>query len=64
VVDSTLKALQYYSLETWFLHSPNPLIPHDVNVRSLLEGTFNYSSLGSHPEIFARGTKEDFGGGL
>lgn len=38
VVDSTIKALQYYSLENWFLHSPNPLIPHDVNVRSLLEG--------------------------
>ncbi|KAJ6568435.1 hypothetical protein DFH09DRAFT_1155389 [Mycena vulgaris] len=38
VVDSTIKALQYYSLETWFIHSPNPLIPHDVNVRSLLEG--------------------------
>jgi hypothetical protein len=38
VVNSTIKALQYYSLETWFLHSPNPLIPHDVNIRSLLEG--------------------------
>ncbi|KAJ6465193.1 hypothetical protein C8R47DRAFT_1235897 [Mycena vitilis] len=37
IVDSTIKALQYYSLENWFLHSPNPLIPHDVNVRSLLE---------------------------
>ncbi|KAJ7080748.1 hypothetical protein B0H15DRAFT_890613 [Mycena belliarum] len=38
VIDSAIKALQYYSLETWFLHSPNPLIPHDVNVRALLEG--------------------------
>ncbi|KAJ7173416.1 hypothetical protein C8R46DRAFT_1215363 [Mycena filopes] len=37
VVGSTIKALQYYSLENWFLHSPNPLIPHDVNVRALLE---------------------------
>ncbi|KAJ7777128.1 hypothetical protein B0H16DRAFT_1449266 [Mycena metata] len=37
VVDSAIKALQYYSLENWFLHSPNPLIPHDVNVRALLE---------------------------
>ncbi|KAJ7483407.1 hypothetical protein FB451DRAFT_1234504 [Mycena latifolia] len=37
VVDSVIKTLQYYSLETWFLHSPNPLIPHDVNVRALLE---------------------------
>ncbi|KAJ6485512.1 hypothetical protein C8R45DRAFT_274789 [Mycena sanguinolenta] len=38
VINSTIKALQYYSLENWFLHSPNPLIPHDVNVRALLEG--------------------------
>ncbi|KAJ7483449.1 hypothetical protein FB451DRAFT_1555414 [Mycena latifolia] len=37
VIDSVIKTLQYYSLETWFLHSPNPLIPHDVNVRALLE---------------------------
>jgi hypothetical protein len=41
VVDSTIKALQYYSLENWFLHSPNPLIPHDVNVRALLQSTFH-----------------------
>ncbi|KAF7309369.1 hypothetical protein MIND_00307600 [Mycena indigotica] len=38
VIDSVLKSLQYYSLETWFLDSPNPLIPHHVNVRALLEG--------------------------
>ncbi|KAJ7591921.1 hypothetical protein C8J56DRAFT_1046276 [Mycena floridula] len=31
VVDSALKSLQYYSLENWFLASPNPLIPHNVN---------------------------------
>ncbi|KAF8211047.1 hypothetical protein K438DRAFT_1959247 [Mycena galopus ATCC 62051] len=37
VINSTIQALQYYSLENWFLHSPNPLIPHDVNVRALLE---------------------------
>ncbi|KAJ7498139.1 hypothetical protein B0H11DRAFT_1998840 [Mycena galericulata] len=37
VIDSTIKSLQYYSLENWFLHSPNSLIPHDVNVRALLE---------------------------
>ncbi|KAJ6473393.1 hypothetical protein C8R47DRAFT_1076687 [Mycena vitilis] len=36
VVDSNLKALPWYSLETWFEHSPNPLIPHDVNISSLL----------------------------
>ncbi|KAJ7586242.1 hypothetical protein C8J56DRAFT_1165768 [Mycena floridula] len=36
VVDSALKSLQYYSLENWFLASPNPLIPHNVNIRSLL----------------------------
>ncbi|KAJ7607868.1 hypothetical protein FB45DRAFT_947129 [Roridomyces roridus] len=37
VINSTIKSLQYYSLENWFLHSPNPLIPHDVNVRALLD---------------------------
>ncbi|KAJ7236441.1 hypothetical protein B0H12DRAFT_128022 [Mycena haematopus] len=37
VINSTIQALQYYSLENWFLHSPNPLIPHDVNVRALLQ---------------------------
>ncbi|KAF7345502.1 hypothetical protein MVEN_01568700 [Mycena venus] len=37
VIDSTIKALQYYTLENWFLHSPNPLIPHDVNIRALLQ---------------------------
>ncbi|KAJ7227187.1 hypothetical protein GGX14DRAFT_628700 [Mycena pura] len=38
VMDSVIKSLQYYSLETWFLNSPNPLIPHHVNVRALLQG--------------------------
>ncbi|KAJ7114068.1 hypothetical protein C8R44DRAFT_796238 [Mycena epipterygia] len=37
VVESAIKSLQYYSLENWFLNSPNPLIPHNVNVRALLE---------------------------
>ncbi|KAJ6623295.1 hypothetical protein B0H10DRAFT_2213682 [Mycena sp. CBHHK59/15] len=37
VVDSSIKALPYYSLETWFAHSPNPLIPHDVNISALLK---------------------------
>ncbi|KAJ7080737.1 hypothetical protein B0H15DRAFT_476215 [Mycena belliarum] len=37
VVDSVLKSLPYYSLENWFLRSPNPLIPHKVNIRSLLK---------------------------
>jgi hypothetical protein len=38
VIDSNIKALPWYSLETWFEHSPNPLIPHDVNVGALLKG--------------------------
>ncbi|KAJ6580807.1 hypothetical protein B0H19DRAFT_982374 [Mycena capillaripes] len=46
IVDSTIKALQYYSLENWFIHSPNPLIPHDVNVRSLLEGVQKTANTG------------------
>ncbi|CAK5268090.1 unnamed protein product [Mycena citricolor] len=37
VMDSVLKALPYYSLETWFERSPNPLIPHAVDLRSLLQ---------------------------
>ncbi|KAJ7236449.1 hypothetical protein B0H12DRAFT_1256566 [Mycena haematopus] len=37
VINSTIQALQYYTLENGFLHSPDPLIPHDVNVRALLE---------------------------
>ncbi|KAF7371141.1 hypothetical protein MSAN_00749500 [Mycena sanguinolenta] len=37
VINSTIQALQYYSLENWFLNSPDPLIPHNVNVRALLE---------------------------
>ncbi|KAJ7795164.1 hypothetical protein B0H14DRAFT_2920828 [Mycena olivaceomarginata] len=37
VIDSNIKALPWYSLETWFEHSPNPLIPHDVNVGALLK---------------------------
>jgi len=36
VVDTAIKALQYYSTETWFLHSPNPKIPHDWDVRLAL----------------------------
>ncbi|KAJ7143323.1 hypothetical protein C8R43DRAFT_1199327 [Mycena crocata] len=38
IVDTAIKSLPYYSLETWFLRSPNPLIPHDVNIRALLQG--------------------------
>ncbi|KAJ6529221.1 hypothetical protein B0H19DRAFT_1333099 [Mycena capillaripes] len=37
VIDSNIKALQWYSLENWFLHSPNPLIPQDVDIASLLQ---------------------------
>ncbi|KAJ7777138.1 hypothetical protein B0H16DRAFT_1301503, partial [Mycena metata] len=41
VVDTTLKSLEYYSLETWFKHSPNAKIPHDVDIRSLLQAVQN-----------------------
>ncbi|KAJ7261902.1 hypothetical protein C8J57DRAFT_1513678 [Mycena rebaudengoi] len=44
VIDSALKSLSYYSLESWFIHSPNPLIPHDVNIRSLLNDVQNKTS--------------------
>ncbi|KAJ7466161.1 hypothetical protein B0H11DRAFT_2239892 [Mycena galericulata] len=37
VIDSNIKALPWYSLENWFLNSPNPLIPHNVNIASLLQ---------------------------
>jgi hypothetical protein len=37
IVDTTLKSLPYYSLETWFAHSPNPKIPHEVSLRGLLQ---------------------------
>ncbi|KAJ6529630.1 hypothetical protein B0H19DRAFT_1332693 [Mycena capillaripes] len=36
VIDTNIKALPWYSSETWYIHSPNPLIPHDVNISSLL----------------------------
>lgn len=36
VISNTIKALQFYSLETWFLASPNPLIPHNVDIRARL----------------------------
>lgn len=36
VVNNVIKALQYYSLETWFLQSPNPQIPHSFDVRLCL----------------------------
>ncbi|KAJ7909286.1 hypothetical protein B0H13DRAFT_2493250 [Mycena leptocephala] len=44
VIDSNIKALPWYSLETWFEHSPNPLIPHDVNVSSLLRAVQHKTS--------------------
>lgn len=37
VVSNVIKALQYYSLETWFLDSPNPQIPHHFDVHLCLE---------------------------
>ncbi|KAF7319056.1 hypothetical protein HMN09_00241800 [Mycena chlorophos] len=36
VIDSNIKALPWYSLETWFEQSPNPKIPHNVNIGNLL----------------------------
>ncbi|KAJ7065441.1 hypothetical protein C8F01DRAFT_746029 [Mycena amicta] len=47
IVDSALKSLPYYSLETWFQRSPNPRIPHNVNIRTLLEDIqYNASASG------------------
>ncbi|KAJ7053282.1 hypothetical protein C8F01DRAFT_1166942 [Mycena amicta] len=37
VIDSNIKALPWYSLETWFEKSPNPKIPHSVNIGKLLK---------------------------
>lgn len=37
MIENVIKGLQYYSLENWFIKSPNPLIPHKVNIRALLE---------------------------
>ncbi|KAJ7173429.1 hypothetical protein C8R46DRAFT_1348110 [Mycena filopes] len=41
IVDTAIKSLAYYSLETWFQHSPNSKIPHDVDIRSLLQAIEN-----------------------
>ncbi|KAJ7173434.1 hypothetical protein C8R46DRAFT_1215378 [Mycena filopes] len=41
IVDTAIKSLAYYSLETWFQHSPNSKIPHDVDIRSLLQAVEN-----------------------
>ncbi|KAJ7498087.1 hypothetical protein B0H11DRAFT_2226238 [Mycena galericulata] len=49
VIESAIKSLPYYSLETWFLHSPNALIPHDVNIRSLLQGVEQKASASEYP---------------
>ncbi|KAJ7143957.1 hypothetical protein C8R44DRAFT_846051 [Mycena epipterygia] len=49
VVDSNIKALPWYSLETWFQHSPNPLIPHDVNISSLLRAVQHKASTSGYP---------------
>ncbi|KAJ7493951.1 hypothetical protein FB451DRAFT_450131 [Mycena latifolia] len=44
VIDSNIKALPWYSLETWFQHSPNPLIPHNVNIGALLKAVQHKTS--------------------
>ncbi|KAJ6495524.1 hypothetical protein DFH09DRAFT_1337346 [Mycena vulgaris] len=36
VMDSNIKALPWYSLETWFQHWRNPLIPHNVSIGARL----------------------------
>lgn len=38
VIDNTIKAVPFYTLENWFLKSPDPLIPHNVDVSALLSG--------------------------
>jgi len=38
VIDNTIKAVPFYTLETWFLNSPDPLIPHNVDLNALLSG--------------------------
>ncbi|KAJ7483348.1 hypothetical protein FB451DRAFT_1234183 [Mycena latifolia] len=48
IIDSTIKSLPYYSLETWFLHSPNALIPHNVNLRSLLQDVQHKASMSGY----------------
>nr|GAT46969.1 predicted protein [Mycena chlorophos] len=50
VVDSALKSLPYYSLENWFLRSPNPRISHNVDIRSLLQ---NIQHIASSPAGYA-----------
>ncbi|KAF7298350.1 hypothetical protein MKEN_01359600 [Mycena kentingensis (nom. inval.)] len=49
VIDSVIKALSFYSLETYFIDSPNPLIPHHVNVRATLESVRSKTSGTGYP---------------
>lgn len=37
VIDNTILATPFYTLENWFLNSPNPLIPHNVDLNSTLK---------------------------
>jgi hypothetical protein len=48
VVTSAIKALAYYSTETWFLHSPNPKIPHDYDIRLQLNTVKNTVAAGGY----------------
>ncbi|KAF7328840.1 hypothetical protein MVEN_02513400 [Mycena venus] len=48
VIDSNIKALPYYTLETWFRYSPNPLIPQNVDIRSLLLAVQQNTSAGAY----------------
>lgn len=38
VIDNTILATPFYTLENWFLNSPNPLIPHHVDLNNTLLG--------------------------
>ncbi|KAJ6542292.1 hypothetical protein DFH09DRAFT_1089106 [Mycena vulgaris] len=44
VIDSNIKALPWYSLETWFQHWHNPLIPHNVSIGARLRAVQHKTS--------------------
>ncbi|KAJ6621496.1 hypothetical protein B0H10DRAFT_2188003 [Mycena sp. CBHHK59/15] len=60
VINAAVKLISWYSLENWFIHSPNPLIPHDVNIRSLLEGRQCVESGSDGHTLFAAQCTESF----
>ena len=48
VINSMIKALQYYTLENWFLASTNPKIPHAYDIRLDLNGVKNTVQAGNY----------------